>query len=81
MCFAESGPGAKHVDFTTFRNLHELGRIVQFGLERPVIRGVSFQLATYCFTVEHIKGEGESAKRGATGTFPQALEVRGGLAW
>jgi hypothetical protein len=27
---------------------------VQFGLERPVIRGVSFQLATYCFTVEHI---------------------------
>jgi uncharacterized radical SAM superfamily Fe-S cluster-containing enzyme len=29
-------------------NLHELGRIVQFGLQRPIIRGVSFQLATYC---------------------------------
>ncbi len=29
-------------------NMHELGRIVQFGLERPVVRGVSFQLATYC---------------------------------
>ena len=29
-------------------NLHELGRIVEFGLERPMVRGVSFQLATYC---------------------------------
>ena len=29
-------------------NLHELGKIVQFGLERPSVRGVSFQLATYC---------------------------------
>src|SRR3989440_2603404 len=29
-------------------NLHELGRIVRFGLERPFVRGVSFQLATYC---------------------------------
>jgi uncharacterized radical SAM superfamily Fe-S cluster-containing enzyme len=34
------------VDHNT--NLHELGRIVEFGLERPFIRGVSFQLATYC---------------------------------
>src|SRR5262249_39562065 len=29
-------------------NLHEVGRIVQFGLKRRFIRGVSFQLATYC---------------------------------
>src|SRR5438874_10356430 len=29
-------------------NLHELGRIVRFGLERPFVRGASFQLATYC---------------------------------
>ncbi|HLN28958.1 MAG TPA: radical SAM protein [Gemmataceae bacterium] len=29
-------------------NLHQLGRIVQFGLERPWVRGVSFQLASYC---------------------------------
>lgn len=29
-------------------NMHEIGRIVQFGLERPHVRGVSFQLATYC---------------------------------
>src|SRR5438132_8365290 len=29
-------------------NLHELGRIVRFGLERSFVRGVSFQLATYC---------------------------------
>jgi 7,8-dihydro-6-hydroxymethylpterin dimethyltransferase len=29
-------------------NLHEVGRIVRFGLERPWVRGISFQLATYC---------------------------------
>jgi uncharacterized radical SAM superfamily Fe-S cluster-containing enzyme len=29
-------------------NLHQLGRIIQFGLERPWVRGVSFQLASYC---------------------------------
>jgi uncharacterized radical SAM superfamily Fe-S cluster-containing enzyme len=29
-------------------NLHELGAVVRFGLERPSVRGVSFQLATYC---------------------------------
>jgi uncharacterized radical SAM superfamily Fe-S cluster-containing enzyme len=29
-------------------NLHELGRIVRFGLERSIVRGISFQLATYC---------------------------------
>jgi hypothetical protein len=29
-------------------NLDQLGRIVRFGLERRFIRGVSFQLATYC---------------------------------
>jgi hypothetical protein len=29
-------------------NMHELGRLVQFGLERPMVRGISFQLATYC---------------------------------
>jgi uncharacterized radical SAM superfamily Fe-S cluster-containing enzyme len=34
------------VDHNT--NMHELGRIVQFGLERPFVRGASFQLATYC---------------------------------
>jgi uncharacterized radical SAM superfamily Fe-S cluster-containing enzyme len=34
------------VDHNT--NLHELGAVVQFGLERPWVRGVSFQLATYC---------------------------------
>jgi uncharacterized radical SAM superfamily Fe-S cluster-containing enzyme len=34
------------VDHNT--NLHEVGRVVRFGLERPGIRGVSFQLATYC---------------------------------
>jgi uncharacterized radical SAM superfamily Fe-S cluster-containing enzyme len=34
------------VDHNT--NLHELGRVVRFGLERPWVRGVTFQLATYC---------------------------------
>jgi uncharacterized radical SAM superfamily Fe-S cluster-containing enzyme len=29
-------------------NLHEVGAIVTFGLARPDIRGVSFQMATYC---------------------------------
>jgi hypothetical protein len=29
-------------------NLHELGRVLQFGLERKHVRGVSYQLATYC---------------------------------
>jgi uncharacterized radical SAM superfamily Fe-S cluster-containing enzyme len=29
-------------------NLHEVGQIVRFGLERPWVRGISFQLATYC---------------------------------
>lgn len=29
-------------------NLHELGAIVRFGLEHPIVRGASFQLATYC---------------------------------
>jgi uncharacterized radical SAM superfamily Fe-S cluster-containing enzyme len=29
-------------------NLHELGRVLRFGLERPIVRGVSYQLATYC---------------------------------
>ncbi len=29
-------------------NLHEVGAVVRFGLERPDVRGVSFQLATYC---------------------------------
>jgi uncharacterized radical SAM superfamily Fe-S cluster-containing enzyme len=29
-------------------NLHEVGRVLRFGLERPIIRGVSYQLATYC---------------------------------
>jgi uncharacterized radical SAM superfamily Fe-S cluster-containing enzyme len=29
-------------------NLHEAGAVLQFGLERPAVRGVSFQLATYC---------------------------------
>jgi hypothetical protein len=28
-------------------NLHEIGKIVEFGLARPAIRGVSFQPATY----------------------------------
>ncbi len=34
------------VDHNT--NLHELGGVVRFGLERPFVRGVTFQLATYC---------------------------------
>jgi uncharacterized radical SAM superfamily Fe-S cluster-containing enzyme len=34
------------VDHNT--NLHEVGRVLRFGLERPGVRGVSFQLATYC---------------------------------
>ncbi len=29
-------------------NLHEVGAVVKFGLDRPEIRGVSFQMATYC---------------------------------
>ncbi|MFL5339951.1 MAG: radical SAM protein [Gemmataceae bacterium] len=29
-------------------NLHEIGAVVQFGLQRRGVRGVSFQLATYC---------------------------------
>lgn len=29
-------------------NLHEVGAVLRFGLERPAVRGVSFQLATYC---------------------------------
>src|SRR5262249_37978623 len=34
------------VDHNT--NQHEVGAVVQFGLERPAVRGVSFQLASYC---------------------------------
>jgi uncharacterized radical SAM superfamily Fe-S cluster-containing enzyme len=34
------------VDHNT--NLHEVGRVLRFGLERPWVRGVSYQLATYC---------------------------------
>ena len=34
------------VDHNT--NLHEVGRLLEFGLARPIIRGISFQLATYC---------------------------------
>lgn len=29
-------------------NMHELGQILEFGLARPGVRGVSYQLATYC---------------------------------
>jgi uncharacterized radical SAM superfamily Fe-S cluster-containing enzyme len=29
-------------------NLHEVGRVLRFGLERPVVRGISYQLASYC---------------------------------
>ena len=29
-------------------NLHEVGAVLRFGLERPGVRGISFQLATYC---------------------------------
>ncbi len=34
------------VDHNT--NLHETGAVLRFGLERPAVRGVSYQLATYC---------------------------------
>jgi hypothetical protein len=34
------------VDHNT--NLHETGAVLRFGLERPIVRGVSYQLATYC---------------------------------
>jgi uncharacterized radical SAM superfamily Fe-S cluster-containing enzyme len=34
------------VDHNT--NLHEVGKVLRFGLERPGVRGVSYQLATYC---------------------------------
>jgi uncharacterized radical SAM superfamily Fe-S cluster-containing enzyme len=34
------------VDHAT--NLHEVGALVKFGLARPEVRGISFQLATYC---------------------------------
>jgi uncharacterized radical SAM superfamily Fe-S cluster-containing enzyme len=34
------------VDHNT--NLHEVGRVLRFGLEQPGVRGVSYQLATYC---------------------------------
>jgi uncharacterized radical SAM superfamily Fe-S cluster-containing enzyme len=34
------------VDHNT--NMHELGRLVEFGLGRPGVRGISFQLASYC---------------------------------
>jgi uncharacterized radical SAM superfamily Fe-S cluster-containing enzyme len=29
-------------------NLHEVGAVLRFGLEKPIVRGLSFQLATYC---------------------------------
>ena len=34
------------VDHNT--NLHEVGAVFRFGLERSIVRGVSYQLATYC---------------------------------
>ncbi len=34
------------VDHNT--NLHEVGNVLRFGLERPIVRGISYQLATYC---------------------------------
>lgn len=29
-------------------NLHEVGRLLRFGLERPIVRGISYQIASYC---------------------------------
>jgi hypothetical protein len=29
-------------------NLHEVGDVLRFGLSRPIVRGVSYQLASYC---------------------------------
>jgi uncharacterized radical SAM superfamily Fe-S cluster-containing enzyme len=29
-------------------NLHEAGAVLRFGLARPIVRGVSYQLASYC---------------------------------
>ena len=29
-------------------NLHEVGAVLKFGLSRPAVRGVSYQLATFC---------------------------------
>jgi uncharacterized radical SAM superfamily Fe-S cluster-containing enzyme len=34
------------VDHNT--NLHEVGEVLRFGLGKPIVRGVSYQLATYC---------------------------------
>lgn len=34
------------VDHNT--NLHEVGRLLRFGLERPIVRGISYQIASYC---------------------------------
>jgi uncharacterized radical SAM superfamily Fe-S cluster-containing enzyme len=34
------------VDHNT--NLHEVGAVLRFGLEKRIVRGVSYQLATYC---------------------------------
>lgn len=29
-------------------NLHEVGAVLKFGLSKPIVRGVSYQLATFC---------------------------------
>ena len=29
-------------------NLHEVGEVLRFGVARPIVRGVSYQLASYC---------------------------------
>ena len=64
-------------------NLHQLGRIVQFGLERPWVRGVSFQLASYCG--RHVdpvqpRTPGDHARRRESHRRPdRPLVGRGGL--
>ncbi len=34
------------VDHNT--NLHEVGRLLRFGLDQPIVRGISYQIASYC---------------------------------
>lgn len=60
------------VDHNT--NLHEVGRVLRFGLERPVVRGISYQIATYCG--RHID-PGDLEKRVTMPDLARALVAQG----
>ncbi len=63
------------VDHNT--NLHEVGAVLRFGLERPHVRGVSYQLATYCG--RHLDPRDLERRATMPGVVRALVEQTGGL--